>query len=59
MRWFINYLRQCFCNHEFEYEEKLITTTHYDFDNVKTRATVISALCKKCAYHKRMKKFCD
>jgi len=57
MRWFINYLRQCFCKHKWVYEE--CDYKKYDaygeeviFNNIK-----VSQTCKECGYHKSYFKF--
>lgn len=54
LRYLINYLRECFCKHQFEYEEKI-----YSYDNFLSNGvlTKISATCKKCGYHKAYNKF--
>ena len=55
MRWLVNYLRQCFCKHELEFEEGRYCGT--EFGIVVEENTVVSQTCKKCGYHKSYKKF--
>jgi hypothetical protein len=51
LRWFINYLRECFCKHDFNVEEMNVTLFG-DLTNVK-----VYMRCKKCGYHKKHKKW--
>ncbi len=55
MRWLINYIRQCFCKHELEFEE-----CHAEFSNdmgAKRSGVKIAMLCTKCGYLKTKWKF--
>lgn len=54
MRWLINYIRQCFCNHEFEKEE--IKVFYYGNDSNRPSYRDIHLECNKCGYHKKYKK---
>jgi len=51
MRYLINYLRQAFCKHDFEYHEKEGVT---DYKGVGTK---VYMRCKKCGYHQNHWKF--
>lgn len=55
MRYLINYLRSCFCKHEFSYEEMY----YRDRDGFGgwTKEARVSATCKKCGYHKSYWKY--
>lgn len=55
MRTIMQYLRQCFCKHELEFDEVIIT--QYDFYNRSFERTKVSQTCKKCGYHKSYWKF--
>jgi hypothetical protein len=61
MRWLINYIRQCFCKHEFGYTEVPYEKKYFGefFDEViTTRKNIrVSMICKKCTYHKKFDKF--
>lgn len=50
MRHLINYLTQLFCKHEFDVEEKYVTSEFKD-------GTKIYMRCKKCGYHQSHWKF--
>jgi len=50
VRWFINYLRQCFCKHEFEKHEEWAQVKGCFGD--KRTGDRVSLLCTKCGYHK-------
>ena len=52
MCWLINYFRECFCKHEFEYCECKI----YDELGYAIKVKV-SLFCPKCGYHKNYAKF--
>lgn len=53
MRWFINYLRNCFCKHEFE---KIGLVNIYDGpDSTRPFKTRETYMCKKCGYIKRVR----
>ena len=53
MRTIINYLRECFCKHEFEYEEIVIKLFEDFWGRKKENCTKVSATCKKCGFHKK------
>lgn len=61
MRNFIQYLRECFCKHEFEYEEGRCVIRGdgwFVSDTEKVREGIkVSVTCKKCSYHKKYWKF--
>jgi len=46
MRCLINYFRQCFCQHEFEFDE-VFAKGEFGGQGIR-----ISMLCKKCGYHR-------
>lgn len=54
MRWLINYLRQCFCNHEFNRDE--IRTFYYNNNSNRPDYITVHMECKKCGYHRKYKK---
>lgn len=56
MRFIINYIRECFCNHDFKYDEEYCEELKY-FQTIKTSGTKVSKTCKKCGYHKSYWKF--
>ena len=50
MRWLINYIRSCFCNHEWELLEKI---NIYDYNHTGERVDVGTRWiyrCEKCGY---------
>ena len=49
MKWLINYLRQTFCKHDFEYEDHHVTVND-SFLGTKQGIKVYMR-CKKCGYH--------
>lgn len=55
MRWLINYIRSCFCKHEWE----IIFNNEVDVTNSwgKVEATYACKVyrCKKCGYSKKYK----
>ncbi len=55
MRWLINYFRQVFCKHEFEFEESYYTK--YMDGEISRQGTKLFTLCRKCGYHKTRWKF--
>lgn len=69
MRGLINYIRSCFCKHEWEYEEQKLQAPmvegSFDFPvyNMTTLErewrtfTQVSITCKKCGYHRSYEKF--
>lgn len=54
MRWLINYLRQCFCKHEFQVSEHYCTEGS-EFSSRK--GYKVALYCPKCGYHKSFWKF--
>ena len=49
MRWLVNYIRQIFCKHEWEKEEREVTTIYYSyFKKIKMENVSVSLICKKC-----------
>lgn len=54
MREIINYLRQCFCKHDWIVEEKFIES-HGVF--TEKQDVKIYMRCKKCGYHTKHWKF--
>lgn len=57
MRWLINYIRQCFCKHEFEKEEIEVLPKNISLRNIALYNIKVSMTCKKCGYHYRYYKF--
>lgn len=55
MRWLVNYIRQCFCKHDFQKNEGRYKVTG-DYGSLK-EGVKISLLCKKCGYHKSFWKY--
>jgi hypothetical protein len=53
MKWFINYLRECFCKHEFDRRE-IATFDQFSSGNRPAYYT-IHLECKKCGFHKKYK----
>jgi hypothetical protein len=56
MRWLIEYIKSCFCNHKFEYGELHAEITG-DFNEIIKQGIRVSATCSKCGYHKSYWKF--
>jgi hypothetical protein len=54
MRWLINYLRQCFCKHEFT-RDQISVFNAYSNSN-RPDYYEVHFECKKCGYHKKYKK---
>lgn len=54
MRFLINYIRQCFCKHEFEKDE-IRVFYHWNNSN-RPDYRVIHLECTKCGYHTKYKK---
>jgi len=58
MRELINYIKQCFCNHELKIEEQTITiigsrqSMYQDY-----KCIMVSQTCFKCGYHKSYSKY--
>jgi hypothetical protein len=52
LRWFINYLRECFCKHDFEIEELRIVDEYREPTNER-----VYMRCNKCGYHKKHNKW--
>lgn len=50
MRWLINYIKSCFCRHDWE----LIFHTRVE-DDLGSTYQVKTYRCKKCGYYKRYK----
>jgi hypothetical protein len=48
MRWIVNYLRQCFCKHDFE---KDIVYHYYSDDYTMPDKVTVHMTCNKCGYH--------
>jgi C4-type Zn-finger protein len=55
MRWLINYLRECFCKHDFHVDEKKVN--QYDGNIIEKSGIKVYLLCKKCGYHKNHWKY--
>ncbi len=56
MRWLINYLRECFCKHDFEItQQKQMRAWVKGWQ--KTDDIKVFYICKKCGYHKSWWKF--
>lgn len=51
MRWLINYIRQCFCKHDWHFEEAWYEVKG-DFIGTKKDEKVYMR-CKKCGYHQK------
>ena len=49
MRWLINYIRSCFCNHEWELVHDVFVNGGAERYHCKTYR------CKKCGYSRRYK----
>lgn len=54
MRYIVNYIRQIFCNHNFEKSEANCEITG-TFD--KRVGIKVCLICKKCGYHKSFWKY--
>ena len=55
MRTIVNFIRQCFCKHEFEYEEVMYKSSN---DMGGSREGIkVSRTCRKCGWHKAYWKF--
>lgn len=52
MRWLIQYIRSCFCKHEWAFEEEYVRAPYSG-----RSGPVVSVTCEKCAYHKSYWKF--
>lgn len=50
MRWLMNYLRQCFCRHDFKTEEH--PNVQYDGWSWTVTGDRVSLLCSRCGYHR-------
>ncbi len=58
MRWLINYIRQCFCKHDFDIKEcSAIGFSPVYGENLKNKIIRVDMLCPKCGYHKAHSKF--
>lgn len=51
MRWVINYIRSCFCKHDWE----MIFNTFVNCDGGAETYSCKTYRCKKCGYSKRYK----
>ncbi len=55
MRWLINYIRSCFCNHDWELLQQV---TMWENDDAKRPiGTKWTHRCKKCGYIKTYKNY--
>ncbi len=57
MMWFVDYIRRCFCGHEFKFEEihyELFSENHVRLIKSGPR---IARTCNKCGWHKSYWKF--
>lgn len=54
MKWIINYLKQCFCKHEFRFEERQSKRATWYGEREGLR---VSRTCEKCGDHKSYWKF--
>lgn len=52
MRRIINYIRQCFCSHDWLIEDRYIEIFD-EFDNWQKKGTKVYMRCKKCGYHQK------
>ena len=52
MRFLINYLRSCFCKHEFEY---LDGVSIKEYGHINPYAIRYTYMCKKCGYTKKIR----
>lgn len=52
MAWLVNYIRQCFCKHDFLVEEGYVSS-----DGWSKSGNRIYMRCKKCGYHQKHWKF--
>ncbi len=55
MRRLINYIRECFCKHEWERDEEYCE--HEKNHGGYMKGTKVSATCNKCGYHKSYWKY--
>lgn len=53
MRTLINYLRSCFCKHEFKYIDEV--SVYKDNRTSKPHVIRQTYMCKKCGYVKKIK----
>ena len=55
MRWLINYIRSCFCKHDFELAKQVnVFDDEADYMPIWTKWVYF---CKKCGYHKVFKDY--
>lgn len=56
MRWIINYIRQCFCKHEYEFIRE-VELWEYDFHEEKDIPIGARRIyrCKHCGYVQKIK----
>ena len=52
MRFFIHYIRQCFCKHDFLIEEGRVSSDGFSKQGIK-----VYMRCRKCGYHTKHWKF--
>lgn len=52
MRYIINYIRQCFCKHDFEL---LVKNKYCDEHNKHPHKVTYIYRCKKCGYYYKIK----
>ena len=60
MRFLINYIRQCFCRHDFERSEYEYSDVERDINGLtksKRDGIKVSLICKKCSYYSSFWKF--
>ena len=50
MRWLINYIKSCFCSHEWEH---VIRVKHMSYEMMKPIGYQDVYRCKKCGYVKK------
>lgn len=57
MTWIIWTIRNWFCKHEFEREEREVKYHDGDPENIVAIKIMVSATCTKCGWHRRYRKF--
>lgn len=55
MRWLINYIRSCFCNHDFELLKE-VSMFESEYSRIPMGTKWVYR-CKKCGYHKVVKDY--
>lgn len=53
MRWLINYIRTCFCKHDFQLLDK--SNVYFSSLDKRPMYTQFTYMCKKCGYVKKVK----